>query len=75
MSSPQDKFDFALLQLEPLAKDLRDCVAKMASKEGPQVDKSLRELESRLVASMKEMVSQEVRQALIIHSASLTRSV
>jgi hypothetical protein len=58
-----------------LAKDIRDSVAKMAvlssSKDGQHqlVEKSLREMELRLLAAMKEMVANEVRQALIIHSA------
>ena len=58
-----------------MAKDIRDSVAKMAvlnsSNDGQQqsVEKSLREMELRLLAAMKEMVAQEVQKALIINSA------
>ena len=67
-------------QLEPLAKDIRDTVAKMSTLQSakdarPPLDKTLREMEVRLLATMKDLVAQEVRQALALHSANLTRSL
>ena len=67
-------------QLEPLAKDIRDTVTKMSTLQSakdarPPLDKTLREMEVRLVATIKDLVGQEVRQALAIHSANLSRSL
>ena len=54
-----------------MAKDIRETAAKLSAKEAQHqsFDKSLRDLE----ANLKEIVMQEVRQALVIHSANITR--
>jgi len=61
-------------QLEPLAKDIRETVAKMSSQQ-PTFEKSLRDMELRILANVKDLVAQEVRQALVLHSANLSRSL
>lgn len=68
-------------QLDPVSKEIRESLEKVASQQASSrdqqilVEKSLRELEIRLLAGMKDLVVQEVRQALAIHSANLTGSL